>query len=249
MMRGVGAVALGLGIAAGGAGLSWAAGAQAAPEAKSAINTHPKRALHKRAAAVAPAPEPQAAPVPPEPEKPKWPANQPANPPYVRWDSQGLKISAFNSDLSTILNDVANETGAKIEGLGDDERVFGDYGPGQARDVLAQLLHGSPYDYMVLGDQGQGTPREIILTKHRESGAAQQGNASRPTQENQDDDYQPPEPDDQPQPPVFRPQMNPPGMPPRTPQQRFEEMRQRQLQMQQQQQQQQPPEQPAPPPQ
>ena len=53
------------------------------------------------------------------------------------WDSQGLRIEARNSSLQQILNDVSTATGAKVDGLGTDERVFGIYGPGQARDVLA----------------------------------------------------------------------------------------------------------------
>jgi len=55
-------------------------------------------------------------------------------------------------------------TGAKLEGFSADQRVFGNYGPGTAREVLSQLLEGSGYNVMLIGDQGEGTPREIVLS-------------------------------------------------------------------------------------
>ena len=58
------------------------------------------------------------------------------------WDSQGLKIDASNSSLAQILKDVATATGARWQGLEQDQRIFGSYGPGPARDVLTQLLDG-----------------------------------------------------------------------------------------------------------
>ena len=33
-----------------------------------------------------------------------------------------------------------------------DQRVFGTYGRGPARDVIAQLLDGSGYDVLMIGD-------------------------------------------------------------------------------------------------
>jgi hypothetical protein len=71
------------------------------------------------------------------------------------------------------MNEVATTTGATVEGLGDDQRVFGAYGPGPARDVLSQLLHGTGYNVVMVGDQGQGTPREIVLSgRHSGTGTA-----------------------------------------------------------------------------
>ena len=66
--------------------------------------------------------------------------------------------------------------------MGADERIFGTYGPGPARDVLSQLLDGSGYNVLMVGDRGAGTPRRIVLTirsgstaGHRQSsGSAQQ---------------------------------------------------------------------------
>jgi hypothetical protein len=152
----------------------------------------------------------------------------------VTWDSKGLHIDAANSSLQQILKDVSTDTGARVEGLASDERVFGVYGPGQARDVISQLLQGSGYNVIMIGDQGHGTPRQILLSARRTGDAppgvnGNQGNA------NEDDA----DPDEQAAPPQFQPGNNPrpgltPGGPPRTPQQQIiQEMQQRQQQTQQ----------------
>jgi hypothetical protein len=231
------------------AGVVWAQ----ATTGSTAPKTH---RIHKPHAGE-PAPVPQPVDVmPPQPEMPKWPANQAPSQPTVTWNSQGLHIQASNSSLSQILNAVSTQTGAKVEGVSGDERVFGDYGPGPARDVLSQLLRGSNYNFLLLGDQGQGTPRQVILTAHR--GAA--GGPNRGTlnpqqrQDPQADDEGVSEPEPQEEPP---PQPEPPpqqqGVPqqdPTTPQQRMQQMQQQrlqqmqQLQQQYQQQQQQQPQQP-----
>ena len=70
---------------------------------------------------------------------------------------------------SRFCSEVSTETGTKVEGMGADQRVYGDYGPGQARDVLSQLLQGSGYNVLLAGDIGQGAPREIVLSP-RQSG-------------------------------------------------------------------------------
>ena len=66
----------------------------------------------------------------------------------MTWEATGLRINASNSSLQQILNEVSVETGTKVEGLGADQRVYGEYGPGQARDVLSQLLQGSGYNVL-----------------------------------------------------------------------------------------------------
>jgi hypothetical protein len=153
----------------------------------------------------------------------------------VTWDSRGLRIEATNSSLQQILSEVATETGAKVEGMGADQRVYGAYGPGQARDVLMQLLQGSGYNVLMAGDLGAGAPRQIVLSMRR-SGTNAPGAANRPAQEAADEDV-PDEVEDQPPP---QPQPTPgrpgigPGGPVRTPQQVMEEMQQRQQQQQQQ---------------
>jgi hypothetical protein len=186
------------------------------------------------------APEPVVAPVP---EKPKWPAFDLPAPASVVWDSHGLSIEATNSSLEQILKDVSTATGAKVDGLTGDQRVFGAYGPGQARDVLSQLLQGSGYNVIMIGDQGQGAPKHILLSM-RQAGAAQPVVKNNAGNNDEDDVEEPPAPAPQDQGPM-RPGF-PPGAAPRTPQQIEQEMEQRREQMQQQQQ---PQQQPQPQPQ
>jgi hypothetical protein len=174
---------------------------------------------------------------PPAPELPAWPANEKPAPATITWNSQGLRIDAANSSLAQILVDVDTVTGATVEGFDSDQRVFGAYGPGPARDVISQLLQGSGYNVMMIGDLGQGTPRKIMLTS-RHGGGAQPAANSIPANNDEDADAdEPPQPQPQPTPPPFRPPFGP-GGPPRTPQQ-MQELQRRQQQMMQQQRQQQ----------
>jgi hypothetical protein len=204
-----------------------------APSGKRASVAHPGAKL------VQPAPAPVPPPAPPPPN---WPINDRPNHASITWDSQGLRIQAANSSLQQILNDVSAATGAKVEGMGADQRVYGEYGPGQAKDVLSQLLMGSGYNVLLAGDLGQGAPREILLSPRRTAGNAP-GSANRQDQNGDDDASdneveEQPQPLPQPPPTPIRPGFSPSG-PPRGPQQIMEEMQQRQLQQQQQIQQQQ----------
>ncbi|HXR38154.1 MAG TPA: hypothetical protein VN776_03650 [Terracidiphilus sp.] len=177
--------------------------------------------------AAAPAPAPPAPVTPPEPPKPNWPAYEKPAEASVVWDSQGLRIDAANSSLEQILKDISTATGAKVEGLAADQRVFGQYGPGQARDVLSQLLQGSGYNVIMIGDQGQGAPRQILLSARQAGGA--QPSARPSTVANNEEDEVEEQPASQEQ-PLGRPGF-PPGGPPRSPQQIMQEMQQRQQQM------------------
>jgi hypothetical protein len=193
---------------------------------------------------------------PPELPKPDWPVNDKPVPAKVTWDTQGLTINATNSSLDQILNDVATDTGAKLDGKVGDERVFGSYGPGPARDIIAQLLDGTTYNVVMVGDQGAGTPREIVLS-NRPSGPAPVNRNAQNNSTEDESDYEPPQ---QPMPgtPPMRNGFGPQGMPPdqNNPgageerraemEQRMEQLRQQQLEQQQQQGQ---PQQPPTPPQ
>ncbi len=226
--------------------------------AKQSPSTHSKIRPHRRAttvhtAAAPPAPEP-APEAPPAPEKPKWPVNDEPMDPSVRWDSHGLQIEAHNSSLHKILDEVSAATGAKVEGIDADERVFGDYGPGQADDVISQLLHGSGYNVLMIGDQGQGTPRDIVLSVRSKPGGQPGGQTGVQPGRNAMMQEEDPEPEPEPEPPAApalnAPPMGPPNNMPAqmmTPQQRLMELQRQQIQMQQQQQQNQP--QPIQPPQ
>lgn len=174
---------------------------------------------HKKPNAAHPAaPAAQATPSPAEPEAPHWPANEHATQASVTWDSHGLRIDAANSSLQQILRDVSTATGAKVEGLGADERVFGAYGPGQVRDVLSKLLQGSAYNIIMIGDQGQGAPRQIVLSSRNSAGA--QAPAAKTAVEGDEDnaaDNDADEPQQAPTPPPVQPGFVPGNLPRNSP--------------------------------
>jgi hypothetical protein len=188
--------------------------ATAAPAHKTAHpHKHPIAAHAQSSAAQAAVPS-----TPPAPELPKWPANEKPAPATVTWDSLGLRIDAANSSLAQILQDVATATGAKVVGFDSDQRVFGVFGPGPARDVLSQLLQGSGYNVVLIGDQGQGTPREIMLSSRHAGTATTAVNPAPARDEDSDTDEQP-----QPAQPPIRPGILP-GRTPFTPQQMQQQM-------------------------
>lgn len=212
-------------------------------------HTQAKRSPETQAVQAPVAPEP-----PPAPPQPDWPVNDKPSPASVIWDSRGLRIDASNSSLDQILKEVSTDTGAKVEGLHSDQRIFGSYGPGPARDVLSQLLDGTGYNVLMIGDQGQGTPRQIVLSIQPAGTASAPANNTRQSMSEEDYDaeqeirqqemeqqqqqlreqelqqmrQQAPQPNNG----GFQPPM-PPGQPPRTPQQIIQQM---QLEQQQQQQ-------------
>lgn len=199
--------------------------AQAPAAAPVHKHVHPR----KKPVAVTPAPQPAPPPAPVAPPPPNWPANDMPGAASVVFDSRGLLVVASNSSLAQILKEVSLDTGAKIEGMNADQRVFGTYGPGPARDVIAQLLDGSGYDVLMIGDRGEGTPRRIVLTDH--SGSAAKNTASnnpQPTGDEDTDADQPPQesqPEQEPQP--IQNGAAPP-VPVRTPQQMPQEIQERQ---------------------
>jgi hypothetical protein len=214
---------------------TFAAGGQL-PASQSSTPPKTSTAVHKSVHRHKPpsaAPTSLAAPapvIPAAPRPPDWPANEHPSEATVLWNSQGLRIEASNSSLRQILKDVATATGAKVVGLGSDDRIFGSYGPGPARDVLAQLLDGSGYNVLMIGDQGQGTPREIVLSAQPKGGAPPAVNSQAASNdENADADDQSQQPPQLQAPPTIRNGFAP-GAPPRTPQQIMQEMQQRQQQ-------------------
>jgi hypothetical protein len=194
-----------------------------------------------------PAPQPQAAP--PVSQVPPSMLQQPAGEAQVVFTGDTLSIHADNSSLSAILHQVAGKSGMQIEGLSGDERVFGTFGPGAPRDVLADLLNGTAYNLVLLGDLGDGAPRELILTPATRAGAA----APPPSPMTTTIDEAANEPDaeiPQPQPEVPQAGTTPPPTPGvKTPQQLFEQLQRMRSQQQgatQDPQQQQPPQQQPP---
>ena len=178
-----------------------------------------------------------AAQEPETPKTPDWPVNDPPKEATVVWNSHGLRIDAANSSLQQILNDVATATGARISGLNSDPRIFGTYGPGPARDVLSQLLDGSGYNVLMIGDRGQGTPRQVLLSRQPTGPAPIPPPSASPSYEdNSSADVEEPQPPPQPEPAAPNTSIGP-GAQPRTPQQILQEMQQRQQRIEQMQQQ------------
>jgi hypothetical protein len=151
----------------------------------------------------------------------------------VGWNGHDLSISATNSSLAQILRDVSNSTGIKVEGASNDQRVFGSYGPADPRDVLTKLLDGTGYNVLMIGDQGQGIPRQLVLTARTGHASSVPAANNQPAQA---DDDAPEEPEQPEQPAEQRRPFG--GLPPagpggRTPQQMMQELQQRQQQLQQ----------------
>ncbi|HEY3988666.1 MAG TPA: hypothetical protein VGM02_05150 [Acidobacteriaceae bacterium] len=118
-------------------------------------------AVAKKEAAVAPVAQP--APPPPPTVAPSL-FQQPAVPATVTARNNELMVNADNSSLAQILHQVSSATGMQLDGLGGDERVFGNFGPGAPREVLTSLLNGTSYNIMMVGDLPNGAPRELLLT-------------------------------------------------------------------------------------
>ena len=159
----------------------------------------------------------------------------------VSWDSHGLEIEAFNSSLNQILHQVAADTGAKLEGLAQDQRIFGSYGPGPWSDVLWKLLEGSGYNVLMIGSRDTDSPLEIVLSARSPASpltVANNQNRSNSKDEEASAQLKPePQPDYPPRPqPIENPFGN--GEPPLDPQQFMQEILQRQQVIDQQQQQQ-----------
>jgi hypothetical protein len=88
----------------------------------------------------------------------------------VTFQGGQLTITARNSTMSDVLNAVKRKTGAAVDmPLVSNERVVGQFGPGAPRDVVAQLLNGSHYDYVLLGAPNDPKAlKKIVLTARAE---------------------------------------------------------------------------------
>ncbi len=90
----------------------------------------------------------------------------PPQPPHVEYINGLLSITANNSILGDILNAIRARTGATIDAPGGlYERVAVHLGPAPPRQVIADLLQGSRYDYVLVGsDTDPNAIRSILLT-------------------------------------------------------------------------------------
>jgi hypothetical protein len=81
----------------------------------------------------------------------------------VTYTAGKLTVSADNSSLNQILEDIAGKTGMKITGGVVDERVFGQYGPDVPSKIVDALLDGTGSNVLLVQATGT-TPAELILT-------------------------------------------------------------------------------------
>ena len=130
-----------------------------------------KRAVKQEEAA--PAPQP-----PPPPPPPPTLEQMPASAPQVFFRNGQLTIVARTSTLGDILRAVHTQTGASVDVPSNaTERVVSNLGPGPARDVLASLLNGSHFNYVMLGSPNDPhMVQRIILTS--KAGAAPENASS-----------------------------------------------------------------------
>jgi hypothetical protein len=171
----------------------------------------------------------KAAPDPPAPQAPVAPPTLEQSPPVapqVTYHNMQLTVVTQNSTLSQVLRSVQVLTGASVEmpSGASNERVAGQFGPGEPSNVLNALLNGSKFNYIILGVTGSpGAVQKVILTTAKAASAVntEQNNGTPPPQESQDEEsYVEPEPQPgPPQPPAPSQFHHPPNMPGRLPQQ------------------------------
>ena len=90
---------------------------------------------------------------------------RPTGPIVVTYDGGELTIQAFNAPLAAVLRAVGNHIGVLIElPAVANEPVIGVFGPGSPRSVLAALLNGSRFNYVMTGSSSDGRLQQLLLT-------------------------------------------------------------------------------------
>lgn len=104
--------------------------------------------------------------VPPGPLTPLTLAQMPSLPAQVSYHNGQLTIISQNATLGDILRMVRTQTGATVEVPPNaTERVVGQFGPGPSRNVLASLLDGVNFNYILLGSPtSPDTVERVIVT-------------------------------------------------------------------------------------
>jgi len=142
--------------------------------------------------------EPQVEPPPPPPT----PEQMAPVAPTVTYQGGQLTIQSNNATLAQVLRSVQAKTGASfdIPASAGSDRVVAQLGPGQPKDILATLLNGSKFNYIILGSPGQpGSVQKLILTPRQNAPITTNTAQNHPTPQpqpepQQEDEYTPPEP-------------------------------------------------------
>src|SRR5579862_9868902 len=106
--------------------------------------------------------------------------------PQVSYQNSQLTIVAPNSTLGDILRAVKKQTGAEIDIPSAPERVVTHLGPGPAREVLAELLNGSRFNYVLLGSSADNAAlARVVLVVKTGPDSVSPGNTAPPPAEQQ----------------------------------------------------------------
>jgi hypothetical protein len=133
-----------------------------------AANADSSRSQHKTKTKKAQKPQPPPLPAGPTGPVQPMPLDSMAPvAPQVSYQNSQLTIVAPNSTLGDILRAVRKQTGAEIEIPPATERVVTHLGPGPAREVIAQLLNGSRFNYVLLGSPADDSvlTRVVLVAK------------------------------------------------------------------------------------
>ncbi len=175
-----------------------AAAAPSSPSGAPSSSTAKQAQHHSAKRSKTKAPEQEAVQPPPPPRTPE---QMPPVAPTVTYQGGQLSIQSNNATLGQVLRSVQAKTGASfdIPASANSDRVVAQLGPGQPRDVLAALLNGSKFNFIILGSPTQpGSVQKLILTP-RQNNAVTNTAQNRPSPQPQpeaqpDEDYTPPEP-------------------------------------------------------
>lgn len=112
------------------------------------------------------------------PAEPRVPERLPPARPKVIYTGGLLKIDAFNSTLADILAKVAALTGAELDvpPSASRERMAADLGPGPPRQILATLLSGTSFDYVISAPNNDPQAiRSVLVTARGQKADATNG--------------------------------------------------------------------------
>jgi hypothetical protein len=164
-------------------------------------------------------------------------APAPKSPLQVSFENGLLTILADKATLSEILFAVHQRTGADIPipAGAEQEKVAAALGPAPAAEVLAQLLNGSKFNFLILSSESDPRLLDRVILSQRAGGPAPAyqpplqsqpiASSVQPQMQEQNDteaDAEPPQPMTEPVQPVPAPNAPPPGRqaPPSTPESR-----------------------------
>ena len=107
----------------------------------------------------------------------------PAVAPKVTYKDNELTIVAHNSTLGDVLKAVHQQTGAELEVPSNaTERVVADLGPGPARQVLADLLNGTHFNYVMVGSTSDPSAVQSIFLTPKTGAESASSGGTRPRQ-------------------------------------------------------------------